>query len=131
MLYNNMNKKEGEKRGLKYISRSSLLYKSKVEYADYCINHVEGCSHGCKFPCYAFMMAKRFGKVKSYAEWIKPKIVKNALELLDKEIPKYKSHIKFVHLCFTTDPFMYQQEEVADMTLKIIEKLKIHKYYVG
>jgi len=106
-----------------YINRSSLLYKSKVEYADFCINHVEGCAHGCTFPCYAFMMAKRFGKVKSYEEWLKPKLVKNSLELLDKEIPKYKNEIKFVHLCFTTDPFMYRYPEVADMTLKIIDKL--------
>lgn len=112
-----------DKRGLSYVSRNSLLYKSKVEYADFCLNHVEGCSHGCKFPCYAFMMAKRFGKVKSYAEWCKPKIAKNALELLDKEIPKYKKEIKFVHLCFTTDPFMYKYPEIADLSLKIINKL--------
>lgn len=109
-----------------YISRSNLLYKSKVEYADFCINHVEGCAHGCNFPCYAFMMAKRFGKVKTYAEWIKPKIVKNSLELLDKEIPKYKDKINFVHLCFTTDPFMYTYPEVEDMTLKIINKLNLN-----
>ena len=32
------------------IKRKTLLYKSGVEYADYCLNHVEGCSHGCKFP---------------------------------------------------------------------------------
>ncbi|MBI2047112.1 radical SAM protein [Candidatus Pacearchaeota archaeon] len=115
--------KKEENKKVKYISRNSLLYKSKVEYADFCINHVEGCAHGCTFPCYAFMMAKRFGKVKSYAEWIKPKIVKNSLELLDKEIPKYKDQIKFVHLCFTTDPFMHKYPEVADMTLKIINKL--------
>lgn len=113
-------KKDG---GVSYISRSSLLYKSKVEYADYCVNHVEGCSHGCKFPCYAFMMSRRFGKVKSYDDWCKPKLVKNALELLDKEIPKYKKDIKFVHLCFMTDPFMYLYPEIADMTLKIINKL--------
>jgi len=103
--------------------RKSLLYKSKVEYADFCINHVEGCSHGCKFPCYAFMMAKRFGKVKSYKEWIKPKIIENALELLDKEIPKYKDEIDFVHLSFMTDPFMYKQKKVRNLTLKIIKKL--------
>ena len=66
------------------IKRKSLLYKSGVEYADFCLNHVEGCSHGCKFPCYAFNMAKRFGKVQTYAEWIKPKLVENSLELLDK-----------------------------------------------
>ncbi len=109
--------------GVSYINRSSLLYKSKVEYADWCINHVEGCSHGCRFPCYAMMMAKRFGKIKNYDDWCKPKIVKNALSLLDKEIPKYKNQINFVHLCFTTDPFMYQQKEVINMTLKIINKL--------
>ena len=104
-------------------TRKSLLYKSGVEYSDFCINHVEGCSHGCTFPCYAFLMAKRFGKVKSYDEWVKPKLVENALELLEKEIPRYKDQIKFVHLCFATDPFMYKQGEVADVSLKIIERL--------
>ncbi|MDD5290258.1 MAG: radical SAM protein [Patescibacteria group bacterium] len=105
------------------ITRKSLLYKSAVEYADYCINHVEGCSHGCKFPCYAMNMKKRCGVIKDYQDWIRPKIVENALELLDKEIPKLKHKIKVVHLCFTTDPFMYGQKEVCDLTLKIIEKL--------
>lgn len=109
-----------------YIIRNSLLYKSKVEYADFCINHVEGCAHGCKFPCYAFNMAKRFGRVKTYGEWCKPKLVKNALTLLDKEIPTYKNQIKFVHLCFTTDPFMYKYPEVSEMSLKIINKLNLH-----
>jgi len=94
-----------------------------VEYADFCLNHVEGCAHGCKFPCYAMMLAKRFGKIKKYSDWIKPKLVENALELLDKEIPKYQDQIKFVHLSFMTDPFMYKYKEVKDMTLKIIEKL--------
>lgn len=105
------------------IKRKSLLYKSGVEYADYCINHVEGCSHGCKFPCYAMMMKKRCGIIKDYADWIKPKIVENALELLDVEIPKLKNRIKVVHLCFTTDPFMYKQKEVSDLTLRIIKRL--------
>ncbi|MCG2718031.1 MAG: radical SAM protein [Nanoarchaeota archaeon] len=103
--------------------RKSLLYKSEVEYADFCLNHVEGCSHGCKFPCYAMQMAKRFGRVKTYSEWIKPKLVSNALELLDKEIPKYRNQINFVHLCFMTDPFMYKYDEVGNMSLNILEKL--------
>ncbi|MCK4473859.1 radical SAM protein [Candidatus Parcubacteria bacterium] len=105
------------------ITRKSLLYRSKVDYGDFCINHVEGCSNGCKYPCYAMMMALRYGKIKSYKDWIRPKIVGNALELLEKEIPKYKNKINFVHLCFSTDPFMYRQKEVADLTLKIIERL--------
>ena len=105
------------------IKRKTLLYKSGVEYADYCINHIEGCAHGCTFPCYAMMMKIRCGIIKNYKEWIRPKIVANALELLDKEIPRYKHKIKFVHLCFSTDPFMYKYPEVADLTLKIIERL--------
>lgn len=108
---------------MNYFKRKSLLYKSGVEYADYCLNHVEGCSHGCKYPCYAFMMKKRCGIIKTYEEWCQPKIVSNALELLDKEIPKYKSRIKFVHMCFSTDPFMYRQDEVSELSLKIIDKL--------
>ncbi len=105
------------------IERKSLLYKSGVEYGDFCINHVEGCAHGCKFPCYAMMMKKRCGVIKDYTDWIKPKIVSNALELLEKEIPRYKNQIKFVHLCFSTDPFMYKYREVSKLTLKIIERL--------
>lgn len=112
---------------LQNIERKTLLYKSDVEYADFCLNHVEGCSHGCKYPCYAYMMKKRCGVIKTYEEWCQPKIVSNALELLDKEIPKYKNKIKYVHLCFSTDPFMYEQEQVSELSLKIIDKLNINK----
>lgn len=111
---------------LRYKTRNSLLYKSKVEYADWCINHIENCGHGCKYPCYAMMMAKRFGKIKAYQDWLRPILVENALELLDKEIPKYKKDINVVHLCFTTDPFMCGYPEIEEMTLKIIEKLSQH-----
>lgn len=102
--------------------RKSLLYKTKVEYGDYTVNHVIGCSHGCKYPCYAMMLSKRFGRHKTYEEWCEPVLVSNALELLDKEIPKYKEDIKSVQLCFMTDPFMYGYNDIADMSIKIINK---------
>ncbi len=105
------------------IKRQSLLYKTGVEYGDYTINHVQGCAHGCKYPCYAMMMAKRFGKVKTYEEWCTPKLVENALDLLEKEIPRLKDKIESVHLSFTTDPFMYGYDEVSDLSIKIIKKL--------
>lgn len=108
---------------MEYIRRKSLLYKTGVEYGDYTLNHVQGCSHGCKYPCYAFMMAKRFGKVKNIDEWMKPKLVSNAIELLEKEIPKLKHKIKSVHLCFTTDPFMYGYEEICNKSIEIINLL--------
>ena len=52
-----------------------------------------------------------------YAKWCEPKLVINALELLDNEIPKLKDKIKSVQLCFTTDPFMYGYEEIQKMSL--------------
>lgn len=103
------------------MKRKSLLYKTGVEYGDYTVNHVQGCSHGCMYPCYAFLMAKRFGKVKDYKEWIEPIIVDNAIELLHKELKKQKDKIKSVHLCFTTDPFMYKYDDICNLSLEIIK----------
>ena len=108
---------------MKTITRKSMLYKTGVEYGDYTMNHVLGCFHGCKYPCYAYLMARRFGSVKSYEEWCDPKLVSNTLELLDIEIPKLKNKIKSVQLCFTTDPFMENYPEVCAMSLKAIKKL--------
>ncbi len=108
---------------MKTMTRKSMLYKTGVEYGDYTMNHVLGCSHGCKYPCYAFMMAKRFGKVTSYEEWLEPCLVSNTLEILDREIPRLKNKIQSVQLCFTTDPFMYEYDEIKTMSLAAIEKL--------
>lgn len=105
------------------ITRKTMLYKTGVEYGDYTMNHVLGCSHGCNYPCYAFLMAKRFGKVSGYENWCTPRLVGNTLEILDREIPRLKSKIESVQLCFTTDPFMYGYSEVADMSMAAIEKL--------
>ena len=105
------------------VIRKSLLYRTAVEYGDYTVNHIEGCAHGCNYPCYAMRMSMRFGRVKSYKEWIKPKLVGNAIELLEHEIPRFKTKIKFVHLCFMSDPFMYGYPEVSQMSLQIIKLL--------
>lgn len=111
----NMNKCENK------ITRKSMLYKTGVEYGDYTVNYVQGCSHGCIYPCYAFAMAKRFGKVKTYQEWIKPKIVSNTIELLNIELPKLKNKIKNVQMCFTTDPFMYGYDDVCNLSLEVVK----------
>lgn len=108
---------------MRKITRQTLLYKTGVEYGDYTVNHVQGCAHGCKYPCYAMMMAKRFGKVKTYEDWCEPILVTNALELLDKEIPKLRGKIQSVQLCFSTDPFMLGYPEVSELSLAIIKKL--------
>lgn len=106
-----------------YIQRKTMLYETGVEYGDYTMNHVLGCAHGCLFPCYAFQQKKRFGQVKDYEEWINPYLVENTLQLLRKEIPKLKDKIQSVQLCFSTDPFMYEYDEVKYMSLAAIEML--------
>lgn len=106
-----------------YIRRQSMLYVTGVEYGDYTMNHVLGCAHGCKYPCYAFMMKKRFGQITSYEEWLEPYLVENTLELLDAEIPRLRDKIKSVHLCFTTDPFMYRYDDIGEMSLAAIRRL--------
>lgn len=111
------------KKVTRFIKRQSLIYKTDVEYGDYTINHIQGCSHGCKYPCYAFMMKKRFKAVADYADWCEPAIVENTLELLDQEIPRFKEKITMLHLCFTTDPFMYQYEDIKDLSIAAIKKL--------
>lgn len=108
---------------MKSITRKTMLYKTGVEYGDYTMNHILGCAHGCKYPCYAYMMKKRFGEVLSYEEWLEPRIVSNTLELLDEEIPRLKDKIQSVQLCFTTDPFMYNYQEIATMSIAAIRKL--------
>lgn len=107
----------------KFLQRKSLIYKTNVEYGDYTINHIQGCSHGCKYPCYAYLLKKRFGNVKSYEDWIEPVIVENTLDLLDKELPRYKDKIKTLHLCFTTDPFMYGYNDIKELSLAAVEKI--------
>ena len=108
---------------MKTIKRKSMLYKTGVEYGDYTMNHAQGCSHGCKYPCFAFLMAKRFGKVKTYEQWCEPLLVENTLDLLKKEIPRLRGRIRNVQLCFTTDPFMYGYDEVCEMSMAAIKLL--------
>lgn len=108
---------------MKTIRRKTMLYQTGVEYGDYTMNHVQGCAHGCKYPCYAFLMKKRFGQLKDYESWVEPVLVSNTLELLDREIPKLKDKIHSVQLCFTTDPFMTGYPEVAQMSIAAIRKL--------
>lgn len=115
-----------KKSELKQILRKSLLYKTKVEYGSYTINHVEGCSHGCLYPCYAMMLAKRFGKIANYDEWLQPKIVSNAYELLEAELSNPNLKIDSVHLCFTTDPFMYGYSDISAMSIRLIKLINSH-----
>lgn len=100
------------------ITRKTLLYKSGI--GGYCINPVQGCAHGCRYPCYAFMMAHSYGRVSTYTEWCNPKIVANAAWLLRKELARMKKKPESIHLCLSTDPFMTDYPEVTELSLELM-----------
>jgi DNA repair photolyase len=45
-----------------FIQRKSLIYITGIKYGNYTINHIQGCSHGSKYSCYAFLLKKHFDK---------------------------------------------------------------------
>jgi DNA repair photolyase len=100
------------------ITRKSLLYKSGVGVL--CINHVQGCSHGCRYPCYAYMIAQSYNRVASYSDWCQPKLVANAAELLTKELSHKRIKPDSIYLCLSTDPFMTGYPEITDMSLRLM-----------
>lgn len=103
------------------VTRKSLLYHTGIGGAGaYAATHVVGCSHGCRFPCYAFLMKQRFGKVATYEEWCHPRLVANALQLAQKELPRLRGRARSVHLSFATDAFMYQHPEVIELTIQLM-----------
>lgn len=111
------------------IVRKKLLYRSGLGF--WCINAAQGCSHGCRYPCYAFMMGRSYGRTSSYEEWCRPRLVSNAVELLERELAparggRRKELPERVHLSLTTDPFMAGWPEVEALSLRLIEILNAH-----
>jgi DNA repair photolyase len=77
-------------------------------------------------------LSKRYGRISDRNDWMHPRIVSNAMQLLKKEIPRYKDRMNFVHLSFMTDPFMYDAINkrnypwIQKLTLQIIEYLNMN-----
>ena len=106
------------------IRRKSLLYRSGLGF--WCVNHVQGCAHGCRYPCYAYLMAKHYGRVRDEADWRRPRLVENAVELLERQLARTRARLDVVHLCLTTDPFMMGHPKVMSLSLAIIGRLNAH-----
>jgi DNA repair photolyase len=106
------------------VRRKSLLYRSGLGF--WCLNHVHGCAHGCRYPCYASLLARRYGRAKDEADWRRPRLVENAVELLERELGRRRERLDGVHLCLTTDPFMFGFPEVEAASLDLVERLNAH-----
>ncbi len=69
------------------------------------------------------MMARHYGRAAGQRDWRRPRLVANALDLLEKELARKRERIDRVHLCLTTDPFMAGYPDVASLSLALIERL--------
>jgi DNA repair photolyase len=71
-------------------------------------------------------MAKHYGRASDYTDWCRPRLVGNALALLERELNGRYRSVRDVHLCLTTDPFMVGYREVGALPLAIVELLNQH-----
>jgi len=69
------------------------------------INHASGCSHGCKYPCYAWQRQQTL-RGRTYDQWRHPTVYEEAPTIVQQELKRAQG-VKDVELCFTTDPYMY------------------------
>jgi DNA repair photolyase len=101
----------------------NVIYEPKgkaAEYAKYACNLYRGCGHGCLY-CYAPDVLRM--KRNEFHAKVEPR--PGILEALEKEAPQYKG--RFVHLCFTCDPYFYNTHHVRNVTSDAIRIL----HYAG
>ncbi len=111
---------------IKTIQCKSLLGKSRLPEADYCINPYIGCLHGCIY-CYSRFMKRFTGHTERWGEFVDVKI--NAPEILEKELLR-GSKKGMVVLSSVTDPYQ-QVEEKYKITRGILEILLKHDFPIS
>jgi DNA repair photolyase len=110
---------------VKEVHAKSILSKSGIPGADYCINAYVGCSHACIY-CYATFMKKYTGHTEQWGTFVDVKV--NAAELLRKQLRK--AHRGHVMVSSVTDA--YQPIEVKyRLTRQCLEILLEHNFPVG
>jgi hypothetical protein len=98
---------------------TSVLRQSGTGF-EWCINHYDGCSHGCKY-CYGMTIRR-----KKYEDWLKVKPRKDVIPSLEKDIKKLTKNsvtIKDIFLGSITDSYQ-PMEYTNKLTRQIIEVLK-------
>lgn len=88
------------------------IRKSNVEYMDYYLNYVRGCSHGCSY-CWS----RRLQGIP-YEEWIKPEL--RPIDGLDEQLEIWKPKISRLFLCNSSDAY---QPIARKTTREIMSKL--------
>jgi DNA repair photolyase len=110
---------------VKEVLAKSILSKSGIPGADYCVNAYVGCSHACIY-CYATFMKKYTGHTEPWGTFVDVKV--NAAELLRKQMQKAKRG----HVMLSSVTDAYQPLELKyRLTRQCLEILLEHKFPVG
>ncbi|KKL51683.1 hypothetical protein LCGC14_2293040 [marine sediment metagenome] len=108
-----------------WLGRKHVLNETDIEYVTHACNYIEGCDHGCLYPCYA-----RIRKIRKYDNWINAKPVYGYLGLLKKDIlhrEEKGKKIGDVMLCSSTDGYCQTAVNTnGGMTRRVIEVLIDH-----
>jgi DNA repair photolyase len=100
----------------------SILSKSGIPGADYCVNPYVGCSHGCRY-CYATFMKRFTGHQEPWGSFVDMKI--NAPEVLRKQLKRAPKGT--VMLSSVTDPYQPIEKKVK-LTRKCLEVLLEYQF---
>lgn len=109
---------------IREIKVKSILTRSGIPCADYCINPYVGCYHGCKY-CYATFMKRFTGHEESWGSFVDVKI--NAPEVLQKELMRKEKGR--VIISSVTDAYQ-PVEGKYKITRQCLEVLSGHQYEV-
>lgn len=106
--------------------KKRLLGKATSGKIPFYVNYYDGCSNGCKY-CYGCLMCERFIENFEYKQWLKPKLVENALEIFEKNLKgaRIKGEVFTQSI---SDSYMAHADK--DITGKILELMKKYKFSI-
>ena len=102
---------------IKEIKAKSILIKSGIPGADYCINPYTGCSHGCRY-CYASFMKKYSRHDEPWGSFVDVKI--NAPDILRRQLRRAREGS--IIISSVTDPYQHLESRYK-ITRQCLEEL--------
>lgn len=109
---------------VKEIKVKSILTKSGIPGADYCINPYVGCAHSCRY-CYATFMKRYTGHTETWGSFVDVKI--NAPEILQRQL-KRMTRGRII-ISSVTDPYQPIEAKYR-LTRQCLEVLLQHQFSV-
>jgi len=109
---------------LREIRAKSILSKSRIPGATYCVNPYVGCAHECRY-CYASFMQRFTGHAEPWGSFVDARV--NAAEVLERQLGRAKPGA--VMLSSVTDAYQPVEERYR-LTRQCLEALLRHRFPV-